>query len=69
VGLVVLAASLILTLWFATRKVVSGWNKRRMVRGIAVLGTALGFSSGPEVNGRIVIADRFARSIRSFIAR
>jgi polyferredoxin len=50
VGLVVLAASLILTLWFATRKVVSGWKQAaEWFAGLLFIGTALGFLVRPEV--------------------
>jgi polyferredoxin/ferredoxin len=50
VGLVVLAASLILTLWFATRKVVSGWKQTAEgFAGLLCLGTALGFLVRLEV--------------------
>jgi polyferredoxin len=50
VGLVVLAASLILTLWFATRKVVGGWKKTaEWFAGLLFIGTALGFLVRPEV--------------------
>ena len=50
VGLVVLAASLILTLWFATRKVVSGWKQAaEWFAGLLFMGTALGFLVRPEV--------------------
>jgi polyferredoxin len=50
VSLVVLAASLILTLWFATRKVVSGWKQTaEWFVGLLFIGTALGFLVRPEV--------------------
>jgi ferredoxin len=50
VGLVVLAASLVLTLWFATRKVVSGWKQTaEWFAGLLFIGTALGFLVRPEV--------------------
>jgi polyferredoxin len=50
VGLVVLAASLILTLWFATRKVVSGWKQAAEgFAGLLFIGTVLGFLVRPEV--------------------
>jgi polyferredoxin len=49
-GLVVLAASLILTLWFATRKVTSGWKQTaEWFAGLLFIGTALGFLVRPEV--------------------
>jgi polyferredoxin len=49
-GLVVLAASLVLTLWFATRKVVSGWKQTaEWFVGLLFIGTALGFLVRPEV--------------------
>jgi len=48
-GLVVLAASLILTLWFATRKMTSGWRKTaEWFVGLLFIGTALGFLVRPE---------------------
>ncbi len=50
VGLVVLAASLILTLWFATRKVVNGWKRAaEWFVGLLFIGTVLGFLVRPEV--------------------
>jgi len=49
-GLLVLAASLILTLWFATRKVASGWKQTaEWFVGLLFIGTALGFLVRPEV--------------------
>jgi polyferredoxin len=48
-GLAVLAASLILTLWFATRKVVTGWkNAAQWFVALLFIGTALGFLVRPE---------------------
>ena len=48
-GLVMLAASLILTLWFATRKVVDGWRKAaEWFVGLLFIGTSLGFLVRPE---------------------
>ena len=48
-GLVVLAASLVVGLWFATRKVVSGWKKTaEWFAGLLFIGTALGFLVRPE---------------------
>jgi len=45
----VLAASLILTLWFATRKMTSGWRKTaEWFVGLLFIGTALGFLVRPE---------------------
>ena len=49
VGLIVLLASLILTLWFATRKVVSGWQQAaQWFVGLLLVGTALGLLVRPE---------------------
>ncbi len=49
-ALVVLAASLILTLWFATRKVVSsGKQTAELFAGLLCIGTLLGFLVRPEV--------------------
>jgi ferredoxin len=48
-GMVVLAASLIIMLWFATRKVVSGWKQTaEWFAGLIFIGTALGFLVRPE---------------------
>jgi polyferredoxin len=48
-GLVVLAATLILTLWFATRKMLSGWKQTaEWFAGLICLGTALGFLVRPD---------------------
>ena len=49
VGLVVLAASLIVALWFATRKMLSGWKQTaEWVAALIFAGTALGFFVQPE---------------------
>ena len=49
VGLIMLLASLILTLWFATRKVVSGWQQSaQWFVGLLLVGTALGLLVRPE---------------------
>jgi polyferredoxin len=49
VGLVVLAASLIVALWFATRKILSGWKQTaEWFAGLLFIGTALGFLVRPE---------------------
>jgi len=48
-GLVVLATSLIVTLWFATRKMLSGWKQTaEWVAGLIFVSTALGFLVRPE---------------------
>jgi polyferredoxin len=48
-GLVVLAASLIVALWFATRKMLSGWKQTaEWFAGLIFIGTALGFLVRPE---------------------
>ena len=48
-GLAVLAASLILTLWFATRKVATGWkDAAQWFVALLFIGTALGFLVRPE---------------------
>ncbi|MGD0744629.1 MAG: 4Fe-4S binding protein [Verrucomicrobiota bacterium] len=48
-GLIVLAASLAATLWFATRKVAGGWRQSaEWCAGLLFLGTALGFLVRPE---------------------
>jgi polyferredoxin len=48
-GLVMLAASLILTLWFATQKVVTGWKQTaEWFAGLLFIGTSLGFLVRPE---------------------
>jgi polyferredoxin len=49
VGLVVLVACLILTLWFAMQKVVTGWKQTaEWFAGLLFIGTALGFLVQPE---------------------
>ncbi len=49
-GLLVLAASLVATLWLATRKVVDGWKKSaEWFAALLFAGTALGFLVRPEV--------------------
>ena len=49
VGLVVLAASLIVALWFATRKMLTGWKQTaEWFAGLLFIGTALGFVVRPE---------------------
>jgi polyferredoxin len=48
-GLVVLAVSLIVALWFATRKMLSGWKQTaEWFAGLIFIGTALGFLVRPE---------------------
>ena len=48
-GLVVLAASLIVALWFATRKMLSGWKQTaEWFAALIFIGTALGFLVRPE---------------------
>jgi polyferredoxin len=48
-GLVVLAVSLIVALWFAMRKMLSGWKQTaEWFAGLICLGTALGFLVRPE---------------------
>ena len=70
VGLVVLAASLVLTLWFATRKVVSGWKQTaEWFAGLLFIGTALGFFVRPEVMVASSLQTGLLDPIRSFIAR
>ena len=49
VGLVVLAASLIVALWFATRKMLNGWKQTaEWFAALIFIGTALGFLVRPE---------------------
>jgi polyferredoxin len=49
IGLLVLAASLVLVLWFATRKAVNGWKQTtEWFVGLLFIGTALGFLVRPE---------------------
>jgi polyferredoxin len=49
IGLVVLAAGMALTLWFATRKMADGWRKAaEWFAGLLFLGAALGFLVRPE---------------------
>jgi polyferredoxin len=48
-GLVVLATSLIVALWFAMRKMLSGWKQTaEWFAGLIFIGTALGFLVRPE---------------------
>jgi polyferredoxin len=48
-GLVALAASLIVALWFATRKMLSGWKQTaEWFAALIFIGTALGFLVRPE---------------------